>query len=80
MAHRCDISGKSRQSGHRVSHANNKSKHVFRSNLQSRRIYLSDEKRFVRVKVSTRVMRTIDKIGLKATLKKYKLTVADLNS
>ena len=78
MAHRCKISGKSRQTGHRVSHANNKTKHVFRANLQTRKLYLSDEKKFVKIKVSTRVMRTIDKIGLKETLRKYKLTVAEL--
>ena len=78
MAHRCDISGKSRQSGNRVSHANNKTKHVFRANLQSRKVYLTDEKKFVRIKVSTRIMRTIDKIGFKETLKKYNLAVSDL--
>lgn len=78
MAHKCDISGKSRQSGHRVSHANNKTKHVFKANLQTRRVFLADENRYVKVKVSTRIMRTIDKIGLKATLKKYKVDLKSL--
>lgn len=80
MAHRCDISGKSRQSGHRVSHANNKTKHTFRANLQTRRVYLAEEKKFIKIKVSTRIMRTIDKIGLKETLRKHKITVAELQS
>ena len=78
MAHKCQISGKSRQSGHRVSHANNKTKHVFRANIQTRKLYLTDEKKFVTVKVSTRIMRTIDKIGLKQTLKKFKIKMSDL--
>ena len=78
MAHRCDISGKSRQSGHRVSHANNKSKHVFRANLQTRKVYLSEEKRFVKLKLSTRMIRTIDKIGLQEALRKNNLTIKDL--
>lgn len=78
MAHKCKFSGVSRQNGHRVSHANNKTKHVFRANLQTRKLYIPEEKRFVRVKISTRVIRTIDKLGLKETLKKYKLKVADL--
>jgi len=78
MAHKCKISGVSRQSGHRVSHANNKRKHVFRANVQTRKIYLPEEKRFIKVKVTTRIIRTIDKIGLKETLRKHKLTVADL--
>lgn len=78
MAHRCKISGVSRQVGHRVSHANNKTNHVFRANLQSRRIYLPEEKRFIRVKVSTRIIRTIDRLGLKGTLKRYNLSLKDL--
>ena len=80
MAHRCDISGKSRQSGHRVSHANNKTKHVFKANLQTRRVYLAEEKKFIRLKVSTRILRTIDKIGLQETLKKHNISVADLKA
>lgn len=80
MAHKCDISGKSRQSGHRVSHANNKSKHVFKSNLQTKKIYIPEEKRFVKVKISTRVMRTIDKIGIHQTLKKHKIKLSDLTA
>lgn len=79
MAHKCQVSGKSRQSGHRVSHANNKRKHVFRANLQTRRVYLPSEKRFVRLKVSTRIIRTMDKIGIEATLHKYNLNIADLS-
>ena len=78
MAHKCKISGTSRQHGHRVSHANNKTKHVFRANLQTRSLYIPEEKRTVRVKLSTRIIRTIDKIGLKETLKKFKITLADL--
>ena len=80
MAHKCEISGKSRQHGHRVSHANNKTKHVFRANLQTRRVYIASEKRYVRVKVSTRILRTFDKLGVEGTLKKYGLTVADLRA
>jgi large subunit ribosomal protein L28 len=78
MAHKCSVSGSSRQVGNRVSHANNKKSHVFRSNLQEKKIYSSAEKRFVRVKVSTSVLRTIDKIGLDATLKKYGKTLAEV--
>ena len=78
MGHACEFSGVSRQHGHRVSHANNKRKHVFRANLQTRRIYIPEEGRFIRVKISTRVIRTIDKIGLSGTLKKYNLSLKEL--
>ena len=78
MARRCAISGKGNQNGNRVSHANNKTKHLFKPNLQIRRIYLPEEKRFVKLQLSTRMIRTLDKLGLDATLKKYNLKVADL--
>ena len=78
MARKCQISGVTRQSGHRVSHANNKSKHFFRSNIQKRRVFVPEENRFVTLKVSTRIIRTIDKIGLMPTLKKYNISLADL--
>jgi large subunit ribosomal protein L28 len=80
MSHKCKISGTSRQNGHRVSHANNKTHHVFMANLQTRRVFLPSEKRYVRVKLSTRMIRTIDKLGVEGALKKYGMTVADLTA
>lgn len=79
MARQCSISGKGRQHGHRVSHANNKTKHAFLPNLQWKKIYLPDEKRNVRVRVSARMLRTIDKIGLRASLKKFNVSLADIS-
>lgn len=78
MAHRCVISKQANQFGHRVSHANNKSKHTFRVNLQSKRVYVPWEKSFVKVRVSTRILRTIDKLGLRATLKSHNITLRDI--
>lgn len=78
MAKKCQISGKTNQFGHRVSHAKNKTKHTFNPNLQVKRVFVAEENRYVRVRVSTRILRTIDKIGLAATLKKHKLTLKDL--
>jgi len=78
MAHRCKISKVSRQAGHRVSHANNKTKHTFRANIQTRRIVDPATGNKIRVKLSTRMMRTIDKIGLQEALRKNKMTFKDL--
>ncbi|MCB0355163.1 MAG: 50S ribosomal protein L28 [Bdellovibrionales bacterium] len=78
MAHRCKISGKGCQFGHRVSHAKNRTKHTFKANLQSRRLFVPDENRYIKTRVSTRILKTIDKIGLRATLKKHGMTVKDL--
>ncbi|MDC0357652.1 50S ribosomal protein L28 [Oligoflexia bacterium] len=80
MAHRCKISGVSRQTGNRVSHAKNRTRHVFKANIQSRRIFIPSEKRHIKLKLSTRMMRTIDKLGFENTLKKYNLTLKDLKS
>ena len=78
MARRCQISGITHQNGNRVSHANNKTHHLFHSNLQNKRVFVPELKKYVRLKISTRVLRTIDKIGLSNTLKKYKVSLKDL--
>jgi large subunit ribosomal protein L28 len=71
MARRCEITGTGVQSGNNVSHANNRTRRRFLPNLQSKRIWLADEKRFITVKITARALRTIDKKGLKAVIKDY---------
>ncbi|CAN5181272.1 50S ribosomal protein L28 [soil metagenome] len=70
MARVCQITGKRPQVGNNVSHANNKTKRKFYPNLQKKRFYLPDEDRWITLKVSTSALRTINKNGLKAVLKK----------
>ena len=79
MARKCKISGKQGQFGNRVSHAKNRTRHLFKANLQTRRLFLPEEDRYVKIKVSTRMLRTIDKLGLMGTLKKFNLTIADIS-
>jgi large subunit ribosomal protein L28 len=78
MPRKCDISKVTHQNGHRVSHANNKTHHKFESNLQTKRLFVPELGKYVRVRVSTRVLRTIDKLGFTGTLKKYKMTLKDI--
>jgi large subunit ribosomal protein L28 len=59
-------------SGNNVSHANNKTKRRFLPNLQSRRFWLENENRFIRLRVSTAALRTIDKNGIEAVLEKLR--------
>lgn len=80
MAHRCKISGVGRQTGHRISHAKNKSKHVFRANLQEKRVWAPELKKYIRVRVTTRILRTIDRLGLTDTLKRYQLSLSDITA
>jgi large subunit ribosomal protein L28 len=64
MSRRCELTGKGVQVGHRVSHSNVKSKHRFLPNLQTKRFWSIELKRFVTLKVATATIRTIDKLGL----------------
>jgi len=68
MSRVCDVTGKKPMFGNKVSHANNKSRRRFDVNLQKKRFWLPDEKRFVTLKVSTRGMRIIDKKGIRKVL------------
>jgi large subunit ribosomal protein L28 len=54
--------------GNKVSHANNKTKRRFLPNIQNHKFWVEEEKRFVTLRVSTKGMRIIDKLGIKAVL------------
>ena len=68
MAKKCPITGKGPLVGNNVSHANNKTKRRYLPNLQHKRFWLENEKRFVRLRITTRGMRIIDKLGIEAVL------------
>jgi large subunit ribosomal protein L28 len=72
MARVCDITGKRTRVGNNVSHANNKTKRKFYPNLQKKRFYLPEEDAWITLKVSTSAIRTINKNGISAVLKKAK--------
>ena len=64
MARVCQVTGKRPQVGHKVSHANNKTKRRLLPNLQYRRFWLETENRWVRLRVSNAALRLIDKVGV----------------
>ncbi|MBS3804011.1 MAG: 50S ribosomal protein L28 [Oleiphilaceae bacterium] len=68
MSRVCQVTGKKPLSGNNVSHAMNHSRRRFLPNLQSHRFWVESEKRFVKLKVSTKGMRVIDKKGIDAVL------------
>ena len=68
MSQICQITGKRPSIGHTVSHANNKAKRRFNINLHTKRFWLEEQKRFIKIRVTTRGMRIIDKIGLESVL------------
>ncbi|MEJ7662769.1 MAG: 50S ribosomal protein L28 [Hymenobacter sp.] len=73
MARVCDLTGKRTRVGNNVSHANNKTKRKFYPNLQKKRFYIPEQDACpVTLKVATSTIRTINKNGIMATLKKAK--------
>jgi len=69
MARVCDLTGKKMMVGNNVSHSNIKTKRRFYPNLQTKKFYIPEEEAWVRLKVSTSAIKTINKKGLLAYLK-----------
>ena len=64
MSRVCQVTGKRPMSGNNVSHAHNKTRRRFLPNLHSHRFWLEGEKRYVKLRVSTKGLRIIDKHGI----------------
>ena len=72
MSKVCQVTQRRPQTGHTVSHANNKTKRRFLPNLHKRRIWIPSENRYITLNISARGLRTIDKLGIEAVLGKIK--------
>ena len=68
MSRVCMVTGKKPVTGNNVSHANNRTRRRFSPNLHSHRFWVESERRFVKLRVSTKGMRVIDKRGIDAVL------------
>ncbi len=68
MSQVCQVTGKRPLSGNNVSHAQNKTRRRFSPNLHYHRFWVDSEKRFVRLRVSSKGMRIIDKKGIEEVL------------
>mgnify|MGYP000002809785 FL=1 len=68
MAKVCQVTGKRPLSGNNVSHANNKTRRRFYPNLHTHRFWVESENRFVKLKLSAKGLRVIDKKGIDAVL------------
>jgi large subunit ribosomal protein L28 len=78
MAKRCKLTGKRRNVGYSVSHAHNRTKKVQLPNIQTKRLWLESQGRFIRVKLSTSALRTVTKKGLDRFLKDAGLSLRDI--
>ncbi|MBL8224164.1 MAG: 50S ribosomal protein L28 [Chromatiales bacterium] len=72
MSRVCQVTGKGPIYGNTVSHANNKKRRRYLPNLHTHRFWLEKEKRFVSLRVSTRGLRTIDKLGIETVLEQIR--------
>ena len=80
MARKCSITGKAPLAGNHVSHANNRNKRRQLPNIQSKRIFVSELNRFVRLKISTRALKTINSKGLMTYLAQQGLKLSDVEA
>lgn len=72
MSRVCELTGKRAMVGNNVSHAMNKTKRKFSVNLVKKRFYIAEEDKWVTLKISTAALKTINKNGIAAVLKKAK--------
>lgn len=72
MSRVCDLTGKRRQIGHKVSHSNIKTKKQSRPNLHSKKVFDPESGQTIKLRLSTHAIRTLDKVGsLSKFLRKY---------
>ena len=69
MSRVCQVTGKKPMAGNNVSHAQNKNKRRFMPNLRFHRFWVDSENRYVRLRVSSKGMKIIDKKGIDEVLK-----------
>jgi large subunit ribosomal protein L28 len=72
MSRVCQVTGKSPVTGNNVSHAHNKTRRRFSPNLHYHRFWVESENRYVRLRVSSKGMRIIDKLGIDDVLKQVR--------
>lgn len=68
MSKVCQVTGKRPQVGNNVSHAKNRTRRRFEPNLHTKRFWIPSENRFVKLRLSSKGMRIIDKKGIDAVL------------
>jgi large subunit ribosomal protein L28 len=76
MANRCELTGKGPLSGNLVSHSQRHTKHRQMPNLQTKRVWIPEEGRFIKMKLSARAIKAISRNGASATIAKAKKKMA----
>ena len=69
MSRVCELTGKKAMVGNNVSHALNRTKRKFDANLITKRFYIPEEDKWIKLKISTSALKNINKNGISAVLK-----------
>ena len=72
MSRVCQLTGKSVMVGNNVSHSKRRTKRKFYPNLVKKKFYLPEEDKYITLKISTSALRTVNKNGIAACIKKAK--------
>jgi large subunit ribosomal protein L28 len=78
MSRICQLTGKKPGFGNAVSFSNRKNRRVWNINLQTKRVYVPELDRFIKLRLSTRAIRTLNKKGLMQFLRDQGLTLKDI--
>mgnify|MGYP006268243519 CR=1 FL=1 len=68
MSRVCQVTGKRPTTGNNVSHAHNKTRRRFLPNLHYHRFWVPSENRWVRLRVSAKGLKVVDKVGIEQVL------------
>jgi large subunit ribosomal protein L28 len=75
MSRRCQLTGKKANNGYSISHSHRRTKRLQQANLQTKRIWWPEGNRFVKLKISTKALKTIEVRGLAAMAKEAGLNL-----
>jgi len=78
MSRKCNLTGKGPLKGNKVAHSNKKTNKHFLPNIIQKRIFVPELKRFVKIKLSARALKSVTRSGLMTYLKKQGLTLKDV--
>ena len=69
MSRRCELTGKKANNGFALSHSHRRTKRLQHANLQNKRVWWPEGNRWVKLKLSTKTIKTLEKKGLQAMAK-----------
>lgn len=78
MARKCQLTGKQANNAYAVSHSHRRTKKLQEANLQWKRIWWSEGNRWVRLRLSTKAIKTLERRGLESMAKEAGLDLRKL--